>query len=149
MDEKALNPAQRSHRWLTFGFPRIAFDRAQGRTGSLLMVRCGSIGCYAMTMPSWMDLAHFVTAALRNGQQRFQVQVFPFRMTNRNLRRRHEAGPATCPFSARSSRRTPIFSKKIFLPPKVSVCEGRFAFERTSAADGSTPIDAECPQPKH
>ena len=147
VDEKALNPASKWHRSFNLGFPN-AFDRAQGRTGSLLMVHggCGSIGCYAMTNAVIDEIWRFVTAALRNGQQRFQVQVFPFRMTDGNLAR-HEAGPLA-PFWRDLKAGHDLFEEDL-LPPKVSVCEGRYAFERAgSAADGSTPIDTKCPQAK-
>ena len=86
VDASALNPNSKYHRSFNLGFPN-AFDRAHGRTGSLLMVHgdCRSIGCYAMTDPrDRRDLA-LMTAALQGGQKRFQVQVFPFRMTDENM----------------------------------------------------------------
>ena len=52
VDGSQLNPNSNYHRSFNLGFPN-AFDRAHGRTGSLLMVHgdCRSIGCYAMTDP--------------------------------------------------------------------------------------------------
>ena len=86
---KALNPASRWHRSFNLGFPN-AYDRSHQRTGSFIMVHggCSSIGCYAMTDPVVDEIWRLVTAALAKGQPRFQVQVFPFRMTRR------EPGPA-------------------------------------------------------
>ncbi len=97
VDATALNPASKYHRSFNLGFPN-AFDRAHGRTGSLLMVHgdCRSIGCYAMTDPVIDEIWSLVTAALSAGQKRFQVQVFPFRMTEANMARHAHA--AAIPF---------------------------------------------------
>ena len=46
---------------------------------------CGSIGCFAMTDPVVDEIWRLVTAALKAGQPRFHVHVFPFRMTEENL----------------------------------------------------------------
>ena len=48
--KEELNPNSRWHRSFSLGFPN-AFDRAQGRTGSFIMVHggCQSVGCFAMT----------------------------------------------------------------------------------------------------
>jgi murein L,D-transpeptidase YafK len=147
VDEQALNPASRWHRSFNLGFPN-AFDRAHGRTGSLLMVHggCGSIGCYAMTNPVIDEIWRLVTAALRGGQKRFQVQVFPFRMTDGNLDR-HAASPLA-PFWRELKVGHDLFEADL-LPPKVRVCDGRYAFEPAgSPNDGSTPIEAVCPAAK-
>ena len=93
VDAKALNPASRWHRSFNLGFPN-AYDRSHQRTGSFLMVHggCSSIGCYAMTDAVVDEIWRLVTAALGKGQPRFQVQVFPFRMTAENMAQRaHES----------------------------------------------------------
>lgn len=84
----ALNPYSSFHLSFNLGYPN-AFDRALGRTGSLLMVHgnCVSIGCYAMTDPGIEEIYTLVEAALRDGQEAFQVHSFPFRMTPGNLAR--------------------------------------------------------------
>jgi murein L,D-transpeptidase YafK len=147
VDESALNPNSKWHRSFNLGFPN-AFDRAHGRTGSLLMVHggCGSIGCYAMTNPVIDEIWALVTAALRGGQQRFQVQVFPFRMTDGNMRRYEARSEAAFWRDLKTGH--DIFEADL-VPPKVSVCQGRYAFEAGGgAADGSAPIEAKCPQGK-
>jgi len=147
VDEKALNPASRWHRSFNLGFPN-ALDRALGRTGSLLMVHggCASIGCFAMTDAVVDEIWRLVTAALGNGQKRFQVQVFPFRMTETNLER-HSASPHA-EFWRGLKAGHDLFASSL-LPPKVSVCGARYAVEAAgSAADGSTPIEARCPAAK-
>jgi murein L,D-transpeptidase YafK len=83
VDARALNPQSRWHRSFNLGYPN-AFDRAHGRTGSLLMVHggCSSVGCFAMTDPVIDEIWRLVTASLAGGQKRFHVHVFPFRMTS-------------------------------------------------------------------
>lgn len=144
VDQKALNPNSAWHRSFNLGFPN-AFDRAYGRTGSLLMVHggCGSIGCYAMTNPVIDEIWRLVTAALNGGQARFQVQVLPFRMTDRNL-----AKYASSPQSAFWTGLKPGYDlfDASHVPPKVSVCGKRYAFAPgADGYDGSAPIEAGCP----
>jgi murein L,D-transpeptidase YafK len=144
VDEQALNPNSKWHRSFNLGFPN-AYDRAQGRTGSLLMVHggCGSIGCYAMTNAVIDEVWRLVTAALRNGQQRFQVQVFPFRMTDGNLNR-HAASPLAG-FWGNLKSGYDMFEAS-YVPPKVSACGKRYAFTAgADGYDGSAPIEASCP----
>ncbi|HYJ58763.1 MAG TPA: murein L,D-transpeptidase family protein [Methyloceanibacter sp.] len=122
-----LNPNSRWHRSFNLGFPN-AFDQAHGRTGSLIMVHggCLSIGCYAMTDPVVDEIWRLVTAALENGQERFAVHVFPFRMTERNLRLRR--GQQWSSFWADLKKGYDLF-EQAKLPPLVSVCKGRYMFE--------------------
>lgn len=144
VDATALNPNSAWHRSFNLGFPN-AFDRAHGRTGSFLMVHggCGSIGCYAMTNPVIDEIWQLVTSALKSGQQRFQVQVFPFRMTERNLGRHENSSLA--PFWADLKTGYDLFEASQ-LPPKVSVCGKRYAFQPgADGNDGSAPIEAGCP----
>ena len=84
-----LNPNSVMHRSFNLGFPN-AFDQAHGRTGSFLMVHggCASIGCFAVTDPAVDEIWRLVTAALDQGQARFPVHVFPFRMTDSAVKAR-------------------------------------------------------------
>jgi len=144
VDAKALNPNSAWHRSFNLGFPNT-FDRAHGRTGSFLMVHggCGSIGCYAMTNPVIDEIWRLVTSALNKGQPRFQVQVFPFRMTERNLAR-HEGSPLA-PFWASLKPGYDLFEASQ-TPPKVTVCGKRYAFAAgAEGSDGSLPVEAGCP----
>ncbi len=81
-----LHRQGRHPRSLDLGFPN-ALDRAQARSGSYLLVHggCRSIGCYAMTDPVMEEIYALSEQALRQGQDRIQVHVFPFRMTKDNL----------------------------------------------------------------
>jgi murein L,D-transpeptidase YafK len=146
VDAKALNPESRWHRSFNLGFPN-AYDRAHGSTGSLLMVHggCSSIGCYAMTDSVIDEIWRLVTAALKNGQARFQVQVLPYRMTPANMERyaaREEAA-----FWKDLKRGYDLFEAEQ-LPPKVNVCRRRYEFEAAGTIiDGSIPIEEKCPGP--
>lgn len=143
VDTKALNPASKFHRSFNLGFPNT-FDRAHGRTGSFLMVHgdCVSIGCYAMTDAVIDEVWTLATAALKSGQDRFQVQVFPFRMTDRNMAL--HAYNANAPFWRQLKQGHDLFEKER-LPPRVSVCEGRYVFQGAGAnKDGSAMIADDC-----
>ena len=81
-----MNP--RSNYYLAFntGFPN-KFDRVWGRTGADLMVHgdCSSRGCYAMTDEQIAEIYALGREAFKGGQRKFELQIFPFRMTNENL----------------------------------------------------------------
>jgi murein L,D-transpeptidase YafK len=81
-----LNPFSRHHLSFNLGFPNEV-ERAQGKTGSFLMVHggCSSIGCYAITDPAVEEVYRIVEAALDGGQQAVAVHAFPFRMTAMRL----------------------------------------------------------------
>ena len=144
VDQEALNPNSNWHRSFNLGYPN-AFDRAFARTGSLIMVHggCSSVGCFAMTNPVIDEIWQLVTTALSGGQKRFQVQVYPFRMTDANLAAR-KASPQH-PFWLDLKRGHDLF-ESTNLPPRVNVCNRRYTFEPAAgpAIDGSTPIAARC-----
>ena len=75
-----LNPQSSYHLSFNLGYPN-AYDRAHGRTGNYLMVHghCVSIGCYAMGDANIEQIYTLLDAALRGGQRRVDVHVFPFR----------------------------------------------------------------------
>ena len=81
-----MNPNSICHLSFNLGYPNT-YDRAQGRTGSALMVHGNrlSVGCYAMTDAKIEEIYAMVDAALRNGQKFFRVHCFPFRMTKEKM----------------------------------------------------------------
>lgn len=140
-----LNPASRWHRSFNLGFPN-AFDRSHRRTGTYLMVHggCSSIGCYAMTNAAIDEIWQIITAALGNGQERFQVQAFPFRMTAANLAAR--GGHPSESFWRQLKIAYELFERDR-VPPTVHVCRQHYAF--LSGAPGSTGAQAiarSCPK---
>jgi murein L,D-transpeptidase YafK len=86
VSRRQMNP--NSHYYLSFdtGFPN-AYDKAHNATGGNLMVHgtCSSAGCYAMTDKQIGEIYAIAREALGGGQQAFQFQAFPFRMTAQNL----------------------------------------------------------------
>ena len=138
---RALNPNSRWHRSFNLGFPN-RFDRAHGRTGSFIMVHggCSSIGCFAMTDAVVDEIWRLVKAALRGGQRRFQVQVFPFRMTQANLQR--HSGHRWYGFWQQLKSGHDVF-ERTHRPPKVSVCGKTYRFSE-GLGDGSSSIRFGC-----
>lgn len=143
VSKDALNPNSRMHLSFNLGFPNV-YDRGKGRTGSFLMVHggCASIGCYAVTDNVVDEVWAFVTAALDNGQERIPVHAFPFRMTERNLRLRK--GDKWSGFWADLKKGYDLFDQS-HMPPKVSVCQGRYVFEDGSPATVSSAVEEHCP----
>jgi murein L,D-transpeptidase YafK len=121
-----LNPNSRWRRSFNLGFPNL-YDRAHARTGSFLMVHggCGSVGCYAMTDPVIDEIWKIVTSALDAGQRRFQVQAFPFRMTQENLSTK--TADLLYPFWRTLKAGADQFDQT-GLPPRVRVCKGEYVF---------------------
>lgn len=75
-----LKASSQYHLAFNLGYPN-AYDRAHGRTGDYLMVHgnCVSVGCYAMGDDQIEEIYTMVDAALKGGQDRVPVHVFPFR----------------------------------------------------------------------
>lgn len=143
VSQSQLNPNSRWRRSFNLGFPNM-YDRAHQRTGSFLMVHggCGSVGCYAMTDDVIDEIWKIVTTALEAGQRRFQVQAFPFRMTDDNLAAK--TSDPLYPFWRSLKRGSDLFERD-GLPPRVRVCKGEYVFlpgRNINAAD--QPVIASC-----
>ncbi len=140
----ALNPNSKWYRSFNLGYPN-AFDRAHGRTGSFLMVHggCGSIGCYAMTDGQIDEIWRLINAAFANGQARFQVQIYPFRMSEERL-----AGLGDHPSAEfwRTLKAGNDAFEKALLPPRVHVCQGTYQFSDPEQNPlGDKVVEAGCP----
>jgi murein L,D-transpeptidase YafK len=137
-----LNPQSNEYLSFNIGFPN-AFDRSLGRSGSFLMVHggCRSVGCYAMTDYQMEEIYGLVEEAFRGGQDRVQLQAFPFRMTTENLTR-HADDPNT-PFWEMLKSGSDVLSAT-GAPPKVAVCNQRYVFN-PSFAGGEADRSASCP----
>jgi murein L,D-transpeptidase YafK len=143
VDAQALNPASRWHRSFNLGFPN-ALDRAHGRTGSYLMVHggCSSIGCFAMTDAVIDEVWRLVTAALKRGQRRFHVHIFPFRMTDERMAQHSHVSWAG--FWRDLKPGYDLF-EATGRPPTVSVCRDRYTLAPAPAeTQGSSEIDHLC-----
>jgi len=82
-----MNPNSTYHLSFNLGYPN-KYDKAHDRTGSYLMVHgnCVSIGCYAMTDEKIEEIYTMVDKALDGGQKYVPVHIFPFKMTDNNLK---------------------------------------------------------------
>ncbi|MER8547208.1 murein L,D-transpeptidase family protein [Mesorhizobium sp. M0684] len=129
-----MNPRSNYHLSFNIGYPN-AYDRANGRTGSNLMVHgaCSSSGCYSMTDAQIEQIYAFGRDAFQGGQTEFQIQAFPFRMTAANMAR-YRNDPNYEFWKMLKVGYDNFEVTKV--PPKVDVCEKRYVFNQV-AADGS------------
>jgi murein L,D-transpeptidase YafK len=128
-----LNPNSDFYLSFNIGFPN-RYDRSHGRTGTHLMVHgaCSSAGCYSMTDEQIAEIYAMARDSINGGQDYFQVQAFPFRMTAENM-----AKNVTNPhfeFWKMLKEGYDHFELTNY-PPKVDVCEKRYLFNR-EAVDG-------------
>jgi murein L,D-transpeptidase YafK len=142
-----MNPNSNYYLAINTGFPN-AFDKANGRDGSFLMIHgdCSSSGCYAMTDQQVGEIYSLARDAFTGGRTSFQIQAYPFRMTPENLAR-HRTNPHMA------------FWKMIkvgydhfettHLEPKVDVCNRHYVFDAHAPPNSPTPVvfnpTAPCP----
>ncbi len=83
----SLNPNSKYHLSFNIGYPN-SYDRAQGYTGSFIMVHggCASIGCFSMGDAAIEEIYIMVEQALEKGQSFVPVQVYPFDMTEQRMK---------------------------------------------------------------
>lgn len=83
-----MNPKSSYHLAFDVGYPN-EFDVAKQRTGGLIMVHgnCQSVGCFAMTDGRIEEIYLLANEALKQGQERFSVHIFPFALTPLNLKK--------------------------------------------------------------
>jgi murein L,D-transpeptidase YafK len=135
-----ITPAQmnpNSSFYLSFdtGFPN-AYDRANGRSGSYLMVHgnCSSRGCFAMTDEAIAEIYAVARESFSAGQRGFQFQSYPFRMTAENLAKYRQ--DPNMPFWKNLKEGSDIF-EVTKQEPKVALCGRRYSFGATDIADGA------------
>lgn len=134
VNSSRMNPNSRFHLSFNIGFPN-KYDREHGRTGSFLMVHgnCVSIGCYAMRDKNIEEIYVIADASLGSKQPFFRIHIFPFRMTDKNMKMH------TNPSSALSKPQWKDFwenlkegydyFEKHKRPPNVEVENKRYVFE--------------------
>ena len=121
-----LNPWSKFHLAFDLGYPND-FDRACGRTGKSLMVhgRCSSVGCFAMTDYRMEEIYTLADAALAHGQESFAVHIFPFRMTEENMKRQTKSEWVA--FWRNLKEGYDLF-EQTSTPPQVTVNNNRYIF---------------------
>ena len=125
-----MNPNSSQYLAINTGFPN-AYDRANARTGSYLMIHggCTSAGCYAMTDEQMAEIYALARESFFGGQTSFQLQAYPFRMTPLNMAR-HRNSPHMA-FWKMIKEGYDHF-EVTHLEPRVGVCEKRYIFENES-----------------
>lgn len=138
-----LNPQSQYYLSFNLGFPN-RLEKAHGYTGEALMVHgaCSSSGCYAMTDEGVAEIYATVREALKGGQQAFQVQAYPFRMTAARMAAfRNDPNYA---FWSDLKRGYDAF-ETTRIEPKVSYCDGRYQFNRLDGGQ-TDPLAACAPE---
>jgi murein L,D-transpeptidase YafK len=81
-----LNPISNYYLAVNIGYPN-KLETLKGYTGSAIMIHghCESIGCYAMTNDGIEEIYTMVYLALKGGQKKINLDIFPFRMSAANM----------------------------------------------------------------
>ncbi|GJD37708.1 MULTISPECIES: murein L,D-transpeptidase family protein [Methylobacterium] len=124
--QRQMNPNSSYYLSFDVGYPN-AYDRAQGSTGSAVMVHgvCSSMGCFAMTDQVVGEIYAIARDAFAGGQAAFQFQSYPFRMNAANMARyRTDPNIAFWRQLKEGSDRFEATGEE----PNVTVTAGRYAF---------------------
>ena len=137
-----MNPRSQFHLSFNLGYPN-ALERAQGSTGSALMVHgaCTSSGCFAVTDNGVAEIYALAREAFAGGQRSFQVQALPFRMTPENMARHR--GNRHFAFWRNLKEGSDHFEATL-QPPRLAACGRRYVFNAADGAGPFTPGEA-CP----
>jgi murein L,D-transpeptidase YafK len=138
-----LNPNSKYFLAINTGYPN-QFDRANGRSGSNLMIHgaCSSSGCYSMTDAQMLEIYAFARDAFKGGQQAVQLQAFPFRMTAENMARHRHSQHYDFWKTLKVGYDHFEVTKR---PPEVNVCEKKYVFNQTAPAGSSFNPQGACP----
>jgi murein L,D-transpeptidase YafK len=133
-----MNPNSSYYLAINTGFPN-AFDKANGRDGSFLMIHgdCSSSGCYAMTDEQVGEIYSLARDAFLGGRTTFQIQAYPFRMTPANLAR-HRNSPHMAFWQMIKVGHDHF--ETTHLEPKVDVCNRRYVFDAHAPPNSQSPF---------
>jgi murein L,D-transpeptidase YafK len=142
-----MNPTSAYFLSFNMGYPN-AYDKSWGRTGSQLMVHgdCSSRGCYAMTDEQITEIYALGRESFFGGQNAFQVQAYPFRMTAQNMaRHRNSPHMAFWKMIKEGNDHFEVTKQE----PKVDFCEKKYVFDAEKPAGATRPLafnaSAQCP----
>ncbi len=123
-----LNPNSQYFLSFNIGYPN-EYDRAHKRTGSLLMIHgsCVSEGCLAMTDRNIAEIYLIVEQNFKYGHKSIPIHIFPFRMTEENMRMRSLS--QWYPFW-RNLKEGYDYFERYYIPPEISVKNKRYAFNK-------------------
>ena len=125
----SLNPHSKYHLAINIGYPN-KYDITLGRTGSNIMIHGSnkSIGCFAMGDEPIEEIYKIVESALDHGQKFIYVAIFPFVMSDENMRKK-DIYPSLHAFWKQLQNIYNIFEiEKV--PPKVIVMENSYLVEK-------------------
>jgi murein L,D-transpeptidase YafK len=133
-----MNPNSNYYLAINTGFPN-AYDRANDRHGAFLMIHgdCSSRGCYAMTDEQIGEIYSLARESFLGGQQSFQIQAYPFRMTPANLAR-HRTNPNMAFW--RMLKIGNDHFETTHLEPRVDVCDRHYVFDAAQPPGSSKSV---------
>jgi murein L,D-transpeptidase YafK len=133
-----MNPNSSYYLSFNIGYPN-EFDRAYGRTGSHLMVHgdCSSAGCYAMTDDQIGEIYALARESFFGGQQSFQIQAYPFRMTPLNMAK-HRNSPHFAFWKMLKQGYDHFEVSR--MEPKINVCDRRYVFDAQAPGNSNKPL---------
>jgi murein L,D-transpeptidase YafK len=143
-----MQPNSNYYLAINTGFPN-AFDKANDRHGAFLMIHgdCSSRGCYAMTDEQIGEIYSLARESFLGGQQSFQIQAYPFRMTPANLAH-HRTNPNMAFWKMIKEGNDHFETSR--LEPKVDVCNKHYVFDAMPPPNSSKPLTfsptGRCPQ---
>jgi murein L,D-transpeptidase YafK len=138
-----MNPKSKYYLAFNLGFPN-AYDRSNGRTGADIMVHgdCKSAGCYAMTDGVVEEIYIVAREALAGGQESFQVQAYPFRMTKANMEK-HKSDKWYSFWQ--NLKEGYDYFEITHQPPKVDVCDKHYLINAAFVGGATPNPSAACP----
>jgi hypothetical protein len=133
-----MNPNSDFYLAINTGFPN-AFDKANGRDGSFLMIHgdCSSSGCYSMTDEQMGEIYSLARDSFLGGHPSFQIQAYPFRLTPANLAR-HRTNPHVAFWQMLKIGNDHF--EATHLEPKVEVCDRRYVFDTQPPPNSPNPL---------
>jgi murein L,D-transpeptidase YafK len=133
-----MQPNSNYYLAINTGFPNT-YDKANDRHGAFLMIHgdCSSRGCYAMTDEQIGEIYSLARESFLGGQQSFQVQAYPFRLTPANLAR-HRTNPNMAFW--RMIKEGNDHFEVSHLEPKVEVCNRHYVFDPAQPPNSSKPL---------
>lgn len=139
----SLNPYSNYYLSFNTGFPN-KYDRANGRTGTYLMVHgdCSSAGCYSMTDEAIAEIYALLRETFAGGSPTVQLQAFPFRMTPQNLAK--YASDPSMPFWQDIKEGYDRF-ELTKAPPAWDVCNKEYVFDMPRTSVEVLDAVAACP----
>jgi murein L,D-transpeptidase YafK len=137
-----MNPNSQYYLAFNLGYPN-AYDRSHDRTGAHLMVHgdCSSRGCYAMSDEQISEIFAMGRESFFAGQQSFQVQAYPFRMSAPNMAK-HRNSPHFAFWKMLKQGNDNFEVTR--MEPKVDVCERRYVFNAQTDSSQFNP-KGKCP----